>query len=367
MLRRIKNLILHRQPAVNNLTAGPWLKRKNPVASGSTAPVNTVAPAVTGTAAVGQVLTCSQGTWTGTPTPTYAYQWLRGGSNISGATSSTYTVISGDSGTTLSCRVTATNAAGSASATSNGVAIPAAFSPASLFASGEQGAWYDPSDFSTMFQDSAGTTPVTAAGQTVGRINDKSGRNNHASQTTASARPVLRQDANSKYYLEFDGVEDRFVVNLSGSIASAMSLFAGFKLNVFSVGLNLFEVSSTNRADSSAGIQSGATDTLTCYTFGTGYSSEVGYTKTTNAGLNQVYTTYSPSPSVIRFNGVQAATNAGTAWPDAPITKISIGCDTSAGNFAAIRLYSIIVRGALSTTQEITNTETWVNSKTVAY
>jgi len=50
----------------------------------------------------------------------------------------------------------------------------AAFSPSSLFASGEQGAWYDPSDLSTMFQDSAGTTPVTADGQPVGLILDKS-------------------------------------------------------------------------------------------------------------------------------------------------------------------------------------------------
>jgi len=86
--------------------------------------------------------------------------------------------------------------------------IPSYFSPADLFASGEQGAWYDPSDFSTMFQDSAGTTPVTAVGQSVGKINDKSGRNNHAIQATAAARPVLRQDPNSKYYLDFDGVDD---------------------------------------------------------------------------------------------------------------------------------------------------------------
>jgi hypothetical protein len=48
------------------------------------------------------------------------------------------------------------------------------FSPASLFAAGEQGAWYDPSDFSTMFQDSVGTTPVTAVEQPVGLILDKS-------------------------------------------------------------------------------------------------------------------------------------------------------------------------------------------------
>ena len=48
------------------------------------------------------------------------------------------------------------------------------FSPAQLFANGEIGAWYDPSDLTTMFQDSAGTTPVTAVGQAVGLILDKS-------------------------------------------------------------------------------------------------------------------------------------------------------------------------------------------------
>lgn len=47
-------------------------------------------------------------------------------------------------------------------------------SPASLFANGEVGVWYDPSDLTTLFQDSAGTTPVTAAGQQVGLVLDKS-------------------------------------------------------------------------------------------------------------------------------------------------------------------------------------------------
>ena len=48
-----------------------------------------------------------------------------------------------------------------------------AFSPATLFYSGEQGIWLDCSDLSTMFQDSAGTTPVTAVEQPVGLILDK--------------------------------------------------------------------------------------------------------------------------------------------------------------------------------------------------
>ena len=70
------------------------------------------------------------------------------------------------------------------------------FSPASLFAANEPGVWYDPSDFSTMFQDAAGTTPVTAVEQPVGRILDKSGRGNHATQVTATSRPVLSARVN---------------------------------------------------------------------------------------------------------------------------------------------------------------------------
>jgi len=63
-------------------------------------------------------------------------------------------------------------------------------SPAALFANGEPGVWYDPSDITTLFQDSAGTTPVTAAGQPVGKMLDKSGRGNHATQSNSTQRPI---------------------------------------------------------------------------------------------------------------------------------------------------------------------------------
>ena len=43
-----------------------------------------------------------------------------------------------------------------------------------LFENGEQGFFYDPNDLSTMFQDAAGTVPVTAVGQTIGLALDKS-------------------------------------------------------------------------------------------------------------------------------------------------------------------------------------------------
>ena len=60
-----------------------------------------------------------------------------------------------------------------------------------LFAGVEPGVWFDPSDLSTLFQDAAGTIPVTGVEQPVGRMLDKSGRGNHASQATTTARPIL--------------------------------------------------------------------------------------------------------------------------------------------------------------------------------
>lgn len=92
---------------------------------GPSAPVVTVLPAISGATTLGAVLTCSQGSWTQSPT-SYAYQWKRGGTNLAGETATTHTVVAGDQGTTLTCAVTATNAQGSTTATSAGRSVPAA-------------------------------------------------------------------------------------------------------------------------------------------------------------------------------------------------------------------------------------------------
>jgi hypothetical protein len=86
-----------------------------------TAPNNTVAPAITGTQTVGQVLTCSTGTWVGAATITFAYQWYRDGAAISGQTAATHTLVTADVGTTLTCVVTASNSMGAVPATSNAI------------------------------------------------------------------------------------------------------------------------------------------------------------------------------------------------------------------------------------------------------
>jgi hypothetical protein len=82
------------------------------------APVNSDVPAITGTVEVGETLTASTGTWTGSPT-SYTYQWQRIGDStddIDGATASSYVITSDDCGSTLRVSVTATNGDGSATA-----------------------------------------------------------------------------------------------------------------------------------------------------------------------------------------------------------------------------------------------------------
>ena len=88
------------------------------------APVNTVAPVISGSTTLGSTLTSTTGTWTGIPTPTYSYQWKRNGSNIGGATNSTYVTTLADSSANITCDVTATNTAGSATAGSNTITLP---------------------------------------------------------------------------------------------------------------------------------------------------------------------------------------------------------------------------------------------------
>lgn len=102
--------------------------------------------------------------------------------------------------------------------------IVSIWSPASLFAAGEPGAVYDPSlltdamlaygathtaaEFlaaypnTNLFTDDAGTIPVTAVGQTVGKFLDTSGNGNHRIQATLGNRPEFSARKNLLTYTE---------------------------------------------------------------------------------------------------------------------------------------------------------------------
>jgi surface protein len=94
--------------------------------SGTSAPVNTVSPVISGNTTIGSTLTLtSVGSYTGTAPITYAYQWYRGVTAIVGQTSTTYITQVADVGLQVICQVQASNAYGSAFASSNYI-IPVA-------------------------------------------------------------------------------------------------------------------------------------------------------------------------------------------------------------------------------------------------
>ena len=88
------------------------------VNAGGNPPVNTVAPIISGSDYVTTTLTTTNGTWSNTPT-SFTYQWYRNTTLISGATSSSYTLVQADADFEVKCKVTAINASGSGVADSN--------------------------------------------------------------------------------------------------------------------------------------------------------------------------------------------------------------------------------------------------------
>lgn len=96
-------------------------------------PTATGRPAVTGTLQQGARLTATTGTWAGSATLSYAYQWYRcdaGGahcSSIHGSTRATYTLVAKDVGTTIGLTVRATDTTGTTAAYASlaGIVAPA--------------------------------------------------------------------------------------------------------------------------------------------------------------------------------------------------------------------------------------------------
>ena len=87
------------------------------------APKSVQPPSLRGTPAVGRLLTCAPGTWSGPRPIVLSYRWLRGGRVLAGATSHSRKLRRGDAGKLVACRVWASNAAGAAQATSKALRV----------------------------------------------------------------------------------------------------------------------------------------------------------------------------------------------------------------------------------------------------
>ena len=119
----------------------------------------------------GQTLTAANGSWSGSPTITYGYQWRRcdaaGAScvNIGGATSSTYSLVGADVGSTIRVVVTGTNGGGSASATSAQTGTIAALAPSNSSPPSISGITVDGSTLTAANGTWGGSTPLSFAYQ----------------------------------------------------------------------------------------------------------------------------------------------------------------------------------------------------------
>jgi hypothetical protein len=132
-------------------------------------PVSSAPPAISGVAAIGRTLTATPGTWTGTAPIAFAFAWRRCDASgaactaISRATTSTYAVVAADAGHTLRVALTASNAAGSATAVSAGTSLVPAPPPAGVVA-----LWHMDETAGTVMHDAVGAHDGTLSAVALG-------------------------------------------------------------------------------------------------------------------------------------------------------------------------------------------------------
>lgn len=241
------------------------------------------------------------------------------------------------------------------------------FDPASLFASGEKGIWLSPSDFSTMFQDSGMTVPVTAAGQPVVKMLDKSGNGN----TVTFSNVTLEFDGD-KYYLAANGSTSSgqtAAIDFTGT--AQMSYWFRAQLNNTAPGV-IVELSANagtrvgafyivTRSAANGDLEFGLRGTSATARRTPGATIPVTVYASNILDLSQsdVFTEVNP-----RVNGdAPALTNGGTASAGAGNFGNHV-LNFFARNASSLRfngrLYEFILRGASSTPQERINGESWV-------
>ena len=162
--------------------------------SAVSAPVNTVVPSISGTTTYGQVLTTTNGSWNNSPT-SYSYQWSRaassGGSytNISGAISSTYSLVAADVGQYLKATVTATNAGGSTSSTSLATAQISSGSASASLTLAPGNLVFRQSKLITAVSTVAGKVTFRVAGKVLPGCKNKTVNSGNSFTATCSYRP----------------------------------------------------------------------------------------------------------------------------------------------------------------------------------
>ncbi|MBO9411901.1 MULTISPECIES: hypothetical protein [unclassified Ruegeria] len=92
--------------------------------------------------------------------------------------------------------------------------------------------WRDPSDRSSLFQDAAGTVPVTSSGDPVLRMNNKGALGGYFLAPSPAAAPIYATDG-THHWLESDGVDD--VLQFQGTVPFSVSVFEAVAFRTISI------------------------------------------------------------------------------------------------------------------------------------
>jgi len=254
-------------------------------------------------------------------------------------------------------------------------ASTAAFSPSDLFAASEVGAWYDPSDLSTMFTDTAGTTPVTTDGDLVARINDKSGNGYHATQGTSGKCPVYKTAA-GKHWLRFDGTDDNLGTSLDTNTVFGGSTDTDFFFTVAAQLVSVGTDSGTPYLNDAVfsdtqgyiGLYARSSGVLIFYQWDTTERNATHSCTITDKFIASGSRSDSGNTNYLRYNGADVANVSMPAAMDTIASTLTIGRGGGSDSLTAnVDFYGMIIRKGTYTAGNITDFETWINAKIGAY
>ena len=241
------------------------------------------------------------------------------------------------------------------------------FNPAWLFAGGAIG-WVEPMiPGVTLFQDAAGTIPVTAPGDPVGLSKFTAGGQVGFVQATALNRPIYRVDAQGRGYLSHNGTNQWMSTPAFAWGSDEVTICTGVrKLSDASRGIVL-EIGPGNGAFH----LNAPSSTLNDMSFGSKGTAEAVAQTIIAAPATAVVTgvsKISTDACILRINGSQVS---------------SVGFNQGTGNYGTRALYAGARSGSslffngnrypgmgvnrLLTTGDLANVEAWVNKRTGAY
>lgn len=252
------------------------------------------------------------------------------------------------------------------------------FTPSTLFATSEKGVWFDPSDLTTLFQDVAGTIPVTASGQTVALMRDKSGNGADATQATPGNRPTYFVYPNGVGCLNFDGISQFMVtgnIDFTGTAKITATVGLQIAAGVVSGGMMLEFGPSTLTTNGSFYITAPAS--TFDHSFGMrGTIVSIALVSNLTPGDDVLTGIFDISQGtkelelIPRLGGVTLS-GASITWSNGPTAgtgtfgnrALYIGARAGTIAFFKGHFYGAVVRGATSNAIQINQTENWTVSK----